>query len=268
MSIFVPILSTLVIVMFGLMITRVAAIALTYTGVSKELARFQARSAYTGTGYTTSETEQIVRHPVRRRIVMLLMLLGNAGLAGMIASVAGFFISATAGGGSIWLPILILALGLFALWRFASSQWVDEQMFKLVGAMLKRFPALDVVDYHGVLHLSEGYTVSELALQEDDWVVGKNLAELRLNDEGIQVLGIHRKNGDFIPTPAGPTNIRFGDTLVLYGLKKHILELGKRKAGEAGDKAHDEACAQHRLFLEQQRQKNEQSEDRPFHATS
>jgi len=37
--------------------------------LSVEAAHFQARSALTGVGFTTSESELIVGHPARRRIV-------------------------------------------------------------------------------------------------------------------------------------------------------------------------------------------------------
>ena len=48
-----------------MLVTRVAARALTLTELSSEAARFQARSAFTGVGFTTSEAEGIVSHPVR-----------------------------------------------------------------------------------------------------------------------------------------------------------------------------------------------------------
>jgi len=35
----------------------------TATGLSRESARFQARSALTGGGFTTTESEAVVRHP-------------------------------------------------------------------------------------------------------------------------------------------------------------------------------------------------------------
>ncbi len=73
------VVSLIVVVTLGLLITRVATVALTMTGMSLDHARFQARSAFTGTGFTTSETEAIVTHPARRRIVMTLMLLSGAG---------------------------------------------------------------------------------------------------------------------------------------------------------------------------------------------
>ena len=45
-------------------LTRIATVALQLTGLSKANARFQARSAFTGVGYTTSEAEDTVNHPV------------------------------------------------------------------------------------------------------------------------------------------------------------------------------------------------------------
>ncbi|HUW03445.1 MAG TPA: hypothetical protein VMW08_13900, partial [Acidimicrobiales bacterium] len=67
-------------VIFSLLVTRVATVMLTLTGMSRESARFQARSAFSGTGFTTTESESVVNHPVRRRIILSLILLGNAGI--------------------------------------------------------------------------------------------------------------------------------------------------------------------------------------------
>ena len=55
--------SLLVVIVISLMVTRMATIALTATGLSRESARFQARSAFSGAGFTTSESEAVVRHP-------------------------------------------------------------------------------------------------------------------------------------------------------------------------------------------------------------
>jgi len=68
------IISLLIVVALSLLITRVATVALTLTGMSREAARFQARSAFSGVGFTTRESEQVMQHPVRRRIILLLIL--------------------------------------------------------------------------------------------------------------------------------------------------------------------------------------------------
>ena len=72
--------SVLVVLLVSLLVARVGTVALTLTGMSREAARFQARSAFFGVGFTTGEAEAVVGHPVRRRIIMWLILLGNAGV--------------------------------------------------------------------------------------------------------------------------------------------------------------------------------------------
>ena len=64
-------ISVLIAITLSLLITRIATEALTLTGLSRTSARFQARSAFTGTGFATSESEAIVKHPLRRRIIVL-----------------------------------------------------------------------------------------------------------------------------------------------------------------------------------------------------
>ena len=73
-------LTLLLVLIVNMALTRIATVALVHTGLGRETARFQARSAFTGVGFTTNEAEGIVTHPVRRRIVMWLMLVGNVGI--------------------------------------------------------------------------------------------------------------------------------------------------------------------------------------------
>src|SRR5699024_9833199 len=85
-------ISLFIVVFLSVLITRIATIALTHTGLSRESARFQARSALTGSGFTTSESEKVVSHPVRRRIILLLMLIGNAGIVTAVSSLILTFV--------------------------------------------------------------------------------------------------------------------------------------------------------------------------------
>jgi hypothetical protein len=74
----VGIIALFVVLSLSLALVRLATVALTMTGLSTQAASFQARSAFTGTGFTTSEAEAVVDHPVRRRIISWLMLLQSA----------------------------------------------------------------------------------------------------------------------------------------------------------------------------------------------
>lgn len=77
MGLVIAISSLLLVVAVSLLATRVATVILVATGMSRAVARFQARSALTGAGFTTSESEAMVNHPVRRRVVMALRALDD-----------------------------------------------------------------------------------------------------------------------------------------------------------------------------------------------
>src|SRR6056297_2200984 len=87
-----PLISLIVILTLSVLITKIATEALVHTGLSKQAAKFQARSAFTGVGFTTGEAENVVNHPVRRKIILSLMLIGNVGIISAIASLMLTFI--------------------------------------------------------------------------------------------------------------------------------------------------------------------------------
>ena len=198
------ILSLLLVVTLSILVTRVAAIALTYTGLSRQTARFQARSAFSGASFTTSESEQVVDHPVRRRIVLVLMLFGNAGIVTAVSSLILAFV-ANKDGRVLALPykILLLMTGPAILWGVASSRWVDRLLSRLIDRALRRFTRLDVSDYEGLLHLAGDYRIAEIGVEPHNWLDGRPLRELRPDDEGVLILGIVTTAGDWIGTPGG-----------------------------------------------------------------
>ena len=83
-----PLIRLIVILTFFVLITKIASEAFIHTGLSKQSAKFQARFAFTGVGFTTQEAE-IVNHPGRRRIILSMMLIGNVGEISAIASLMG-----------------------------------------------------------------------------------------------------------------------------------------------------------------------------------
>ncbi|REJ92653.1 MAG: potassium transporter TrkA [Planctomycetota bacterium] len=247
----IAILSPLIAVSLSLLITRVAAMSLMLTGLSREAARFQARSAFSGVGFTTGESESIVNHPVRRRIVMVLMLLGNAGIATVVATLMVSFV-ATAQAEESLPGVLMLAGGFAVLWYVARSRWIERRMNRMISYALRRWARMEVRDYVAVLHLQSGYAVTEMQIEPTDWLAEKSLQELRLPDEGVLVLGIIRGDGKYVGAPVGETVLRSDDVLVLYGPIDRIEELDQRRAGRRGDEAHREAVMEHEEVVEEQ----------------
>lgn len=250
----VGIAALLTVLTLSLIITRLATVALTITGLSPEAARFQARSAFTGSGFTTSESEVVTNHPVRRRIVLLLMTARSAGLVSIIISLILSFGTGDEAGVKLW-RLAGLTGGASLLWLISRSSWIDNRLNRAVTWALKRFTELDVRDYVSLLDLRGEYTIRELHLSQGDWMVGKRLAECNLSDEGVLVLGIYRSNGDYVGAPRESTEIYADDTLLLYGRGETLTDLHHRQEGASGD-------ASHRRSVDRQREKESAQEER------
>lgn len=244
-------ISLLIVLMVSLLVTRVAAMALMLTGMSREAARFQARSAFTGVGYTTHEAEDVLTHPVRRQIVMLLMLLGNLGVGAVVATLI-LSVSETDASAPLWLRLLSMVGGLLLLSLAANNRHIERYLNRIIAWGLRRWSNLQVRDYVAILQLQGGFAVSELLVEPNDWLAEKTLIELTLPQEGVLVLGINRVQGAFLGTPTGDTDIHAGDTLILYGPVGRIEELDQRRRGKRGDAAHQEAVEEHEEDLEEQ----------------
>jgi hypothetical protein len=249
----IAVASLLVVLAISILVTRVASIALIHTGLSREAARFQARSAFTGAGFTTRESERVVNHPVRRRIMLVLMLLGNAGIVSTVSSLILTFVH-RGGPGDLTLRIVFLVTGVLALWAASRSPWVDRHVSRVIDKALKRHTQLDVRDYASLMHLVGEYRIVELQVQPEGWLANRPLGETKLRDEGILVLGIRRKDGTYLGAPNGDADILPGDELILYGRAKALEELDSRKRSATGDREHAAAVDEQREVAAQEQE--------------
>lgn len=256
------IVSFLAVIVVSLVIVRVATVALMLTGLSSQLARFQARSAFSGAGFTTTESEKVVQHPVRRRIIMLLMLLGNAGIVTAVSSLMLSFVGDDSRVSPVWRGMLLL-LGLGLLWQVANSEWIDRRMQRVIRWSLRRFTDVEARDYAGLLHLTGEYVVAEIAVEHDDWMCDKPLKDLRLNTEGLLVLGVERADGSYAGAPRGSTELHAGDTVLMYGRRSVIEQLDNREKGAQGGLEHLENVREQRqIELQEEADVEESAEPR------
>ncbi|MDX1775300.1 MAG: TrkA C-terminal domain-containing protein [Desulfobulbales bacterium] len=247
----IAIFSLFTVAFLSLLVTRIASMAFMLTGLSREAARFQARSAFSGVGFTTSESELIVNHPVRRKITMILMLLGNIGIATVVATIIASLLSTA--GSTNWLRNILLFMGcLSLLWFIAVSHFVERHLNRVIAWGLKKWTRIQVQDYVAILHLQNEFAVWEMKVESDNWLAGKSLIEAGLSREGVLILGIQKKNGAYIGAPQGISRIFAGDVLVMYGPLQRLEEIDQRKAGKSGDREHHESIAEHQDELKAQ----------------
>lgn len=254
----ISMITLLMVLTLSILITRVATVALTHTGLSRESAKFQARSAFTGVGFTTSESEKVVSHPVRRRILLMLMLLGNAGIVTAVSTLIVSFVNMNRSASLIW-HIALLVAGLILLWSLANSQWVDRHLSNLISTLLKNHTNLSVQDYAKLLHLAGDYQISELHVAQRDWLADKSIGKLGLRKEGVIVLGINRVDGNYMGVPDGETIIQKNDVLLVYGRAKVIEQLDQRNADAEGDREHHETMIEQKKVAEIEKDKDKHS---------
>ncbi len=222
------IVSLLAVVAVSLLVTRVATVILVASGMSGESARFQARSAFTGAGFTTHESEAVVAHPLRRRVVMTLMLLGNAGI---VAAASGLILGFRGGAtGNGLLRVILLLGGVIVMVLLSRNTRVDRKLTAWIGAALRRWTDLPEQDSSALLELPEDRVVAELAVREGDWLADRPLAELDLRSLGARILGVQRVGGAYDDGLDGRSTAAPGDVLIIYARRDDVDELDRRRA--------------------------------------
>jgi hypothetical protein len=193
------------VVAVSILVARIATRAFMLTGLSKETARFQARSIITGTGFTTDEAEHIVNHPVRRRISLTLMLIGTAAEALRRG--------------------LFLAAGLGALAYLALSDRVDRYLSRLIEWMLDRVVGVQVRDMHTILNLGGGHMVTRMEVDPESWLAGETLRTVNLPAQGLIVLAIERPDETVDYAPGADGCVPPGGSIIAYGPEERIAHL-------------------------------------------
>lgn len=247
-----PVLSLLIIFAISLLIVRVGSVALRMTGLTPDVASFQATSAFSGAGFTTEEAEYAISTPERRAVMKALIRLGSIGLVSVIASLVLSFTDS--GGGQAGSLVYVLG-GVTAIILVARSQWLNRALTPLIERSLQFATDLEVRDYTRILGLQREYRIAEIAVKEERWLANRTPDELDLAAEGVLLLGIQR-DGSYIGAPGGDTEIRPDDTVVLYGKEDRLQEIAGRGADD--DEAHADAVEAHEETLNDQERRSEQ----------
>lgn len=218
MSVGIVILFVTIIV--AMIVVRIGGIALELTGVEHSVARFQALSAFTRTGFTTREAEQIVDHPERRRIISVLIVGGNAGMITAIASLAQTF--TTSFGGEprevaiIFAQLAGVGASLYLLYRIILWPRISRRIDAAIRTQLETHTTLTPAELEELLQSAEGWSVARVEVPEGCQFAGKTMAETRPHDQGILIIAIERDE-KLIPSPHGNESIQVGDRLIVYG---------------------------------------------------
>jgi Trk-type K+ transport system membrane component len=225
-----------IVMVVSFVVVRIGAIALQMTGLDWSLAKFQSLSCFTGTGFTTRESELITSNPQRRRIASVLMVLGNAGLVVMIASFADSmrpgrtlwenvsrrFLPFEIPSALIpWINITFVMVTLYVLHRVFTHEKFSTPMNRFLRQRIIRKDVFKPVTFQELLVATGGYGVSRIKVQAGSPVAGKTLAESQLRSYDVTVLAIERQ-GYTTPNPPANMTMELGDDLVCFGKLESI----------------------------------------------
>jgi len=207
-------LPTLLVILISFLIIRAAAIALMMTGMDEKRAKFQALSAFSGTGFTTKEAESVIGNPKRRRIITWLMILGNAGIVTVIVTATSSLV--TTKGYQLSLNVVILLAGIFLIYKIVTHKGLVRRWESFIEDRFVQSHVFEEGVTEDLLHFIEGYGLVRVIVTEDSPLVRSSIAEHKLTKREILVLGIERGK-KWIPIPKAREIIQDGDKLVVYG---------------------------------------------------
>jgi len=214
-------------------VVRIGAIAFQLTGLQWSLAKFQALSCFTATGFTTKEAELITATRERRRIASTLIVLGHAGLVTMIATFANT-IRPRATEWSIpflpasipakWLPWINLAIVIaviYTAYRVFTHTKFARRITSFLRELVIRKEIIQPVTFEELTVATGGYGVSKIEVCKGSPVSDKTLSESDLRSHDITVLAVVRA-GETLPNPSAKTKIMVGDELLCFGKLENI----------------------------------------------
>ncbi len=215
----------LVVAVLSMAFTRLAAGALIATGLPSDVASFQARSAFSGAGFTTTEAENVVNHPARRKIIGTTMFVGNLGTPTLVVTVLVGFLAP--GPGNTTERTMVTVAGLVLIIMLVANRPAQRALARFGQRQAQQ---------HLLPHLERH--VTELYAVGDDFVVGS----VRVNDEPgpavrslrgidealptVSVLGVRHDEGYFGRPPVD-VELDAGDELIVYGRRPDLERLGE-----------------------------------------
>jgi len=221
----------IMVLIVSFIIVRIGAIAFQLTGLEWSLAKFQALSCFTATGFTTREAELITATPQRRRIASILIILGHAGLVTMIATFANslrppviklaFLPDFVSPNFMPWINLTIIAVAIYIIYKIFTNSKFARRLTNVLRKRIVKREIIKSVSFEELAIATGGYGVSKVAVSAGSPILEKTLLRSELRKHDINVLAIVRRE-ETIPNPSADMKILAGDELVCFGKLENI----------------------------------------------
>jgi hypothetical protein len=210
------------------------------TGLSREQATFQALSCFTGTGFTTKESELITRNCQRRKIAFIIMIMGNVGSVTLIATLANHIRNIFADKDAIFLPFtskvlleinptlltLINVIAFFLIIYLVYHFFIQSKMFnRLLEKIRENFCKRKIivpVAFEEFCLGDNNFDVFRINILPESPFCNHVLKDSILaKEQHIKILGIIKLE-TFLNDPPPETKLEAGDAILCFGSKTEL----------------------------------------------
>lgn len=203
-----------ILIALTVMIVRVAGVIMRLTGLPENIARFQALSALTGTGFTTGESEMIVNHPIRRRVLIALMIIGHLGFVALGSTFIVALINASDDSSGLFVQSMIILAAVIFVFILTMFKPLDSLMCEFAEKLLLKTTSLGRQEYKRVLQLEDNFSIVEHIIAK------ANLIDLEMNSDDpakLKFIGVRRGPDFKIQLFSENVGIKDNDILVCFG---------------------------------------------------
>jgi len=224
-----------------MIIVQIGSIALELTGLEESIARFQALSCFTSTGFTTKESEFIITNPQRRRIASFLMVLGHAGLVTLIATFANSlrpdvltvksrfpFVRVFPPHLLPWINLIIIISVVYGIYKLFTHTNFTKKLTNILKVHMLKKEIVKPVDYKELLIAPDGYGIVQIHILKNSPVINKVVSAMGMEERDFSLLAVVREEKT-ISNPQANTKIIMDDQLICFGKIESIRKLYEKQ---------------------------------------
>ncbi len=213
-------------------IVIIGGVAFELTGLKWSIARFQALSCFTNTGFTTKEAGLITMDSQRRRIATILMVMGHAGFIALVATFAHSLSSQDTFISKLEIPfinlifpsrfvplgnVLFMVICAYLIYKIFTRAWFVKILGNIIKKRILKRKIIKPVSFEELIVATGGYGILSIKVQKNSLLIDKTLSQAKLVKScNMEVLAIDRGE-EAISFPPESTKVLFGDKLICYG---------------------------------------------------
>lgn len=239
-----------IIVIISITVVRIGAVAFELTGLEWTVAKFQALSCFTSTGFTTKESELVVKSQQRRKIATILMIIGHAGLVSLIAT----FVNSLRPSQlvhkvfqpiihldkmptlSVLINIVIIALACWLILSLFSHTKFSKKLTKVIQNFFIKKNFISRTYVQDLVISAGGFGIINIEVTKNSMLYHISLTDIVKKYPDMKILAIERGR-NIITNLTDDTRMLLGDNIISYGKVDDIKkQLHQRLIDKVKDK--------------------------------